>query len=96
VSIPITVTVSANITPTESKSTHTFVAHLSGVDHVLSRLADFGNVFNGTIDRAWETRNMEKTVEFQEFFDFVWGWRMGDRAAEVMTQEVINYIDSPG
>lgn len=94
-SIPITVTVSADITPAESVSCHTFVSHLSGVDLALCRLADFENVYNATIDRNWEARNMVKTVEFQDFFDFVWGDLMGDRAADMMTAEVNKFFDSP-
>ena len=60
VNIPITVTVSASITPNESTSSHTLVSHLTGLDLALSRLADFGNVYNGTIDQAWEMRNMRQ------------------------------------
>ena len=93
--IPITVTVSANITPTESFSSHTFISHLTGLDLALSRLADFGNVFNATIDKAWETRNIAKTVEFQDFFDFVWGAKMGDRASDIMAAEINKFLDDP-
>ena len=94
VSIPITVTVTADITPTSSTSEHSFTSELSGLDLALSRLADFGNVFNAMIDRAWERRNTEKTVEFQDYFDFVWGDLMGEKAAEIMADEVNNFLDS--
>jgi hypothetical protein len=92
VSIPLTVTVSADITPTESKSSCTFVSHLSGLDLALSKLADFGNVYNATIDKTWESRNMNKTVELQDFFDFVWGDKMGDRAAGMMADDLNNFF----
>lgn len=65
------------------------------MDLALCRLADFENVYNATIDRNWEARNMVKTVEFQDFFDFVWGDLMGDRAADMMTAEVNKFFDSP-
>ena len=61
----------------------------------MSRLADFGNVYNATIDRSWETRNMVKTVEFQDFFDFVWGELMGDKASEILTSEANQSLDTP-
>jgi len=93
VSIPITVTVTADITPSASSSSHVFVSHLTGVDLALSRLADFGNVYNATIDRLWETRNMLKTVEFQDFFDFVWGPMMGDKASDMMAEEANKFLD---
>lgn len=92
VSIPITVTVTADITPTLSTSEHFFTSELSGLDLALSRLADFGNVYNAMIDRAWERRNTEKTVEFQDYFDFVWGDLMGEKAAEIMADEVNNFL----
>jgi hypothetical protein len=95
VSIPITVTVTANITPNKSSSSHTFVSHLTGLDLVLSRLADFDNVYNASIDKVWEARNTVKTVEFQDFFDFVWGSTMGDRASEIMADEVTKLFDTP-
>jgi hypothetical protein len=50
-------------------------------------------VFNATIDPAWESRNTEKTMEFQDFFDFVWGARMGERAADLMAEEVGKVFD---
>jgi len=93
VSIPITVSVTADITPSASTSRHIFVSHLAGVDLALSRLADFGNVYNATIDKSWETRNMVKTVEFQDFFDFVWGPLMGDKAADIMAEEANKFLD---
>ena len=93
--IPITVTVSTYITPSESSSSHTFVSHLSGLDLALSRLADFGNAYNATIDRAWETKNMCKTIEYQDFFDFIWGELMGGRAASMMSEELNKLFDVP-
>ena len=87
-------TVSANITPNDSSSSHTFVSHLTGLDLALSRLADFGNVYNAKIDRAWETRNMVKTVEFQDFFDFAWGDLMGDKASEILSSEFYQFLDA--
>jgi len=93
VSIPITVTVTADITPSASSSSHVFISHLTGVDLALSRLADFDNVYNATIDKLWETRNMLKTVEFQDFFDFVWGSLMGDKAADIMAEEANKFLD---
>jgi hypothetical protein len=87
------VTVHASTTPTDSTSTHSFTSDLSPLDLALSRLADFGGVFNATIDPAWESRNTEKTMEFQDFFDFVWGARMGERAADLMAEEVGKVFD---
>ena len=91
--IPITVTVTADITLSTSSSSHVFVSHLSGVDLALSRLADFGNVYNATIDKSWETRNIVKTVEFQDFFDFVWGPMMGEKAADILAEEANKFLD---
>jgi hypothetical protein len=91
--IPITVTVTADITPSASSNSHVFVSHLTGVDLALSRLADFDNVYNATIDKLWETRNMLKTVEFQDFFDFVWGSMMGDKAADIMADDANKFLD---
>ena len=82
------------ITPRESTSVHSFTTELSLLDCILSQLADFHNVYNATIDRAWETRNMEKTVEFQEYFDFVWGDLMGEKAAEIMSDDVQKILES--
>ena len=96
VTIPITVSVSARITPHESVSTHTFSSSLSGLDLALSELADFGSVYNARIDKDWEARNMLKTVEFQDFFDFVWGQRMAERAAEEMGKEMNEFLDGLG
>jgi len=59
----------------------------------LSRLADFESVYNATIDKTWEERNMIKTIEFQDFFDFVWGSRMAERAAECMSREMNSFLD---
>ena len=39
---------------------------------------------------------MVKTVEFQDFFDFIWGGLMGDRAADMMSEEVNKFLDTPG
>jgi hypothetical protein len=39
---------------------------------------------------------MLKTVEFQEFFDFVWGRRMAERAAECMAKEMNSFLDGLG
>jgi hypothetical protein len=94
VNIPITVTVSASITPNESTSSHTLVSHLTGLDLVLSRLADFGNVYNGTIDQALEMRNRVKTREFQDFFDFIWGESMGSKASAILTSELNELLDT--
>ena len=88
----MTVTVTADVSPSASRSSHVFVSHLSGVDLALSRLADFGNVYNGTINKSWETRNMMKTVEFQDFFDFIWGPMMGDKAADIMAEEADKFL----
>jgi len=57
-------------------------------------LADFGNVYNAAIDKAWETRNMVKTVEFQDFFDFVWGELMGEKASDILTSEINEVLDT--
>ena len=89
----MTVTVSADITPTESINGHKFTTHLTGLDLSLSRLADFGSVFNATIDSTWEHRNMEKSKEFQEFFDFVWGEHLGLKAAGIMSEEIAKILD---
>src|SRR5579859_3140003 len=90
VTIPITVTVAATITPTETENKHSYVSHLTGLDRVLSKMADFDDVFNGTIDRAWELNNTVKSAEFQEFFDFIWGDSMGNRAADIVAREMEN------
>jgi hypothetical protein len=92
VTIPITVTVTAKITPTEASSSHAFVSHLTGLDLALSKLADFGNVYKASINKAWETRNMLKTMEFQDFFDFVWGKSMGEKASNIMAEEVNAFL----
>jgi hypothetical protein len=92
VKIPLTVTVSAKITPHESSSVHSFATCLSDLDHALSELADFHDVYNATIDKPWEVRNMQKTVDFHEYFDFVWGDLMGEKAAEMMTQNVTRLL----
>jgi hypothetical protein len=36
---------------------------------------------------------MIKTIEFQDFFDFVWGSRMAERAAECMSREMNSFLD---
>jgi hypothetical protein len=87
------VSVTAKITPTDSTSVHTFKSDLTGLDLALSRLADFGSVYNAKIDKHWETRNMLKTVEFQDFFDFVWGSKMAEKAAECMASEMNSFLD---
>lgn len=38
---------------------------------------------------------MVKTVEFQDFFDFIWGPLMGDRASEIMAEEVNKFLETP-
>lgn len=50
-------------------------------------------MYNAKIDKHWETRNMLKTVEFQDFFDFVWGSKMAEKAAECMASEMNSFLD---
>jgi hypothetical protein len=91
----MTVSVDASITLTETKNKYSFVSHLSGLDLALSTLADFDNVFNATIDGTWDGRNMVKSIEFQDFFDFVWGRNMGERAAEMMLDAMSKFSETP-
>ena len=37
---------------------------------------------------------MVKSVEFQDFFDFVWGELMGDKASEILTSEINEVLDT--
>ena len=67
---------------------HSFTTELPALDFALSELAGFHSVYNATIDRVWEARNTEKTVEFQEYFDFVWGGLMGEKAADMMSENL--------
>lgn len=38
---------------------------------------------------------MCKTIEYQDFFDFIWGELMGGRAASMMSEELNKLFDVP-